>query len=124
MIVKCVQECFDSVRCRHYFPGDQDDIAPMSPVAQHFEGWPPGTEIYCKIRGTKTTPARDGVKVVPGVRPVDPAPAAPPPVTHEDHPCPWCEFKGKNEASLRTHQRSCKSKPVEPGAPPPFGEAE
>lgn len=123
MIVKCIRECFDSFRCRHYFPGDQDDIAPMSPVAQHFEGWPPGTEIYCKIRGNKIAAAYSSTRLVPGVRQVDPAPV-------DDHPCPWCEFKGKNEASLRTHQRSCKSKPAdvppesEPGAPPPSGGGE
>ena len=114
-VVKCVRECFDSALGRHYFPGDTDDLNPMSPVASHFEGWQPGTEIYCKIRGTKESPARNGTRVIPGVRPLDPAPQAPQaPQAPLDLLCPWCkEFEGKNEASLRTHQRSCKAKPVE-----------
>jgi len=105
-VVKCINECVDSTKSRHYYPGDTDDLDPMSPVASHFEGWPPGTEIYCKVRGNKTTPAMGGTRIIPGVARFEPAP--------ESHLCPWCkEFEGKNDASLRTHQRSCKAKPVE-----------
>lgn len=36
-IAKCVEQCWDGVRCRLYYPGDQDDIDPMSPISMYFE---------------------------------------------------------------------------------------
>lgn len=65
MIVKCIRKCWDSNRNRQYFPGDQDEIDPLEPIASNFD-FPPGTEVYFKQRGTKTTPAISTTRIVPG----------------------------------------------------------
>lgn len=64
--VKCIKRCWDSKRRRRYYPGDMDKIDPTEPVAMYFEGFPAGTEVYTKVRGTKVAPASDGTKVIPG----------------------------------------------------------
>lgn len=60
MIVKCTERFWDGERCISYYPGDQDDIDPLSPAAKYFEGWPPGTVVYTKSKGI------EGTRVVPG----------------------------------------------------------
>lgn len=65
MLVRCNTKCWDSKRNRRYHPGDQDDIEPLEPVAMYFD-FPPGTEVYDKKRGNKTTPAKDTTRIVPG----------------------------------------------------------
>ena len=50
MIVKCNTRCWDAKTCKRYYPGDQDNIDPLDPIAAYFD-FPPGTEVYCKIRG-------------------------------------------------------------------------
>lgn len=37
MIAKCIRRCWDGKIARRYYPGDQDDIAPDSPIAKYFE---------------------------------------------------------------------------------------
>lgn len=65
MIVKCIKECWDSKRNRHYYMGDQDDIDPKEPIAMYFS-FPAGTEVYFKKPGSKTEPAKETVRIVPG----------------------------------------------------------
>ena len=54
-IVRCIQPCWDSNKTRFYYPGDQDEIDPLNPVAKYFEGWPPGTEVSIKAKGKSGT---------------------------------------------------------------------
>ena len=63
MIVKCAERFFSNSRKRLYYPGDQDDIDPLEPIAKYFEGWPPGTEVYTKSKGV------EGTKIIPGDEP-------------------------------------------------------
>lgn len=63
MLVTCEERVWDGKRCRIYNIGDQADIDPLSPLAKYFEGWPPGTEVYTKIKGV------EGMRVVPGLIP-------------------------------------------------------
>jgi hypothetical protein len=65
MIVRCTRKCWDSTKCRHYYPGDQDEIDPLAPIAMYFD-FPPGTEVYHKLRGNKTTGAKETTRIVPG----------------------------------------------------------
>ena len=65
MIVTCNARCWDSGRNRKYYPGDQDDIDPLEPIALYFN-FPPGTEVYFKQRGNKTTPVKETTRIVPG----------------------------------------------------------
>jgi len=37
VIVKCIRRCWDGKKARRYYPGDQDDIDPASPIAKYFE---------------------------------------------------------------------------------------
>jgi hypothetical protein len=37
MIAKCIRRCWDGKRARRYFPGDQDDIDLLNPVAKYFD---------------------------------------------------------------------------------------
>ena len=60
MLVTCEERVWDGKRCRIYNIGDQADIDPLSPLAKYFEGWPPGTEVYTKIKGV------EGTRMVPG----------------------------------------------------------
>jgi len=59
-VVRCIERCWDSKKCRLYYPGDQDEVNPMDPIAKYFEGWPPGTEVYTKSKGIS------GTRIVPG----------------------------------------------------------
>lgn len=52
MIAVCHTRCFDSVKCTRYYPGDQDDVDPLSPIALYFD-FPEGTEVYHKIKAAK-----------------------------------------------------------------------
>ena len=63
MVVTCNRRCWDSTRNRRYHPGDQDDIDPLEPIAGCFD-FPPGTEVYWKKPGTKTTPAESTTRIV------------------------------------------------------------
>jgi hypothetical protein len=77
MKVRCIKECWDSKRNRHYYPGDQDDIDPLEPIAQKFD-FPPGTTVYYKQPGSKTEPARSTTRIVSGavLKPPEPPKAA------------------------------------------------
>lgn len=55
MRAKCIQDCFDSVKCWSYKvdggtdrDGFYDDIDPLSPIATYFE-FPAGTKKYHKV---------------------------------------------------------------------------
>lgn len=37
MIAKCTRRCWDGKKARRYYPGDQDDIDPKSPIAKFFD---------------------------------------------------------------------------------------
>jgi hypothetical protein len=113
-VVRCVQECWDSKRNRHYVRGDQDSIDPLEPVAKYFEGWAPGTEVYCKIPGTKTTPAMSSTRIIPGMK------AEPKPETENeksevetadelDVVCGYCNQTFKSKAGRMAHQRFCEA---------------
>ncbi len=47
MIATCHTRCWDAGKARRYYPGDQDDINPLDPIAKYFT-FPPGTEKYSK----------------------------------------------------------------------------
>ena len=64
-VVRCVQPCWDSNKTRFYYPGDQDEIDPLNPVAKYFEGWPPGTEVFTKAKG------QSGTEVIKGMAPAE-----------------------------------------------------
>ena len=66
MIAKCLRKCWDSGRSRQYYPGDQDDINPLEPIAMYFE-FPPGTEVYHKESGTKNKAAKSTTRIIPGL---------------------------------------------------------
>jgi hypothetical protein len=66
MIVKCNRGCWDSKRSRRYYPGDQDDIDPLEPVAMYFD-FPPGTEVYFKPKAPKRKSAVATTRIVPGL---------------------------------------------------------
>ena len=63
MLVTCEERVWDGKSCRIYNIGDQADIDPLSPLAKYFGGWPPGTEVYTKIKGVEST------MVIPGQKP-------------------------------------------------------
>ena len=87
MIVKCIRECWESKRNRHYYMGDQDDIDPLEPIAANF-AFPAGTEVYYKKPGNKKEPAKSTTRIVPGA--VAKKPEEPPkeetPETPEERP--------------------------------------
>jgi hypothetical protein len=61
MIVKCNTRCWDSKRCILYYPGDQNDIDPLEPVAKYFD-FPAGTVVYDKKNGVEGTRISTGPK--------------------------------------------------------------
>ena len=107
--VKCIRRCFDNTLARRYWPGDMAKIDPISPLAQYFEGFPPGVEVYHKVRGSKTEPVKETVKVIPGAAAVAPlAPEPPAPVAAPaGEVCPDC---GKGPfKNLGAHQQHCEA---------------
>ena len=66
MIVKCNRKCWDSKRSRQYYPGDQDDIDPLEPIAMYFD-FPPGTEVYYKPKAGSKKPVAATTRIVPGL---------------------------------------------------------
>ena len=64
MVVTCKRQCFDGQRCIRYYPGDQDDIDPLSPIAMYFS-FPSGTRVYCKKRGVEGTEISIGQDKIP-----------------------------------------------------------
>lgn len=37
IVAKCTEECWDSKKCKHYYPGDQDEIDTEAEIAMHFQ---------------------------------------------------------------------------------------
>jgi hypothetical protein len=58
--VTCSDKFWDSRSGRLYYPGNREMVDPLSPMANKFEGWPPGTVVYAKVKGV------NGTRVVPG----------------------------------------------------------
>ncbi len=96
MIVRCNTRCWDAGRCRRYYPGDQDDIDPLEPIAAYFD-FPAGTEVYHKIKGTKKTPVKETTRIVPGAKPPE-----------EKNVCPKCNKNFDTPMKLRGHNMTCK----------------
>jgi hypothetical protein len=118
MIVRCIKDCWDSKRNRRYYAGDQDDVDPLEPLAMYFD-FPPGTEVYCKIRGTKTTPARSATRIIPGgdvkhvydEKPKNPvSEAIPVEKDSEKITCDICGTYTGTELQVRTHKYHCAKK--------------
>ena len=69
--VRCTRTgVFDNKTARYYRRGDTDFIEPLDPVAQYFEGWIPGTEVYHKTKGTKDEDPIQTTRIVPGAIPL------------------------------------------------------
>lgn len=49
--VVCNRPCWDSSTATYYTFGNVALIDPKTPIAQHFDGWAPGTIVYHKERG-------------------------------------------------------------------------
>jgi hypothetical protein len=118
MIVKCNRKCFDSVKCRHYYPGDQDDINPLDPIAGHFD-FPPGTEVYFKQRGTKTTPAISTTRIIPGLvedeKKKNPVVGETVKTDSEKVTCDICGIYTGTEGQVRAHKYHCAKKQANAG---------
>ena len=98
MEVKCVKRCFDSNKCRRYWPGDVDDIDPSDPIAMYFTGWPQGTEVY-KKPAAQVAPAAPAAQVAP--------------VANADgmFECDICGALWPTAMAASTHRRHCAKKP-------------
>ena len=103
MIVRCNMECYDSKRSRKYYRGDQDDVDPLEPLAMYFD-FPPGTTVYCKIKGTKDTPARSSTRVVPGLV------AKEPEKVEEKTICDICNLYEGTKTQMHMHKIHCAKK--------------
>ena len=66
MVAICARKCWDSKRSRQYYPGDQDDIDPLEPVAMYFT-FPPGTVVYDKPKANRRKAVVATTRVVPGM---------------------------------------------------------
>ena len=119
MEVKCVKRCFDSNKCRRYWPGDVDDIDPSDPIAMYFTGWPQGTEVY-KKPAAQVAPAAPAAQVAPAAPAVPEAPVAPAapeapyvPVANADgvFECDICGALWPTAMAASTHRRHCAKKP-------------
>lgn len=66
MVVICARKCWDSKRSCQYYPGDQDDIDPLEPIAMYFT-FPPGTVVYDKPKANRRKAVTAGTRVVPGM---------------------------------------------------------
>ena len=60
-VVTCQERFMNGKTARTYYPGDRDEIDPLSPEAKYFDGWPPGTEVYTKSKG------KAGTRIIPGL---------------------------------------------------------
>jgi len=97
-VVKCIQRCYDGKRMRRYYPGDTDNIDPLEPVAQYFEGFAPGTVVYSKIRGSKVKVIVETTKTIPG--------GVAPKEEPEETLCPDC---GKGPfKNMGAHKQHCR----------------
>lgn len=73
MIAKCHTRCFDNVKGRLYYPGDQDDIDPKSGLAKHFtfpEIVEKSTVEVPPVEATVEIPVESTVEVPPVEKPV------------------------------------------------------
>ncbi len=114
--VKCRTRCYDSNRPRRYWPGDTDSIESESPIAGNFEGWPPGTKVYRKIRGSKKTAIKETFRVIPGAVPAVNPPTEPAvnPPTEPVVPALRCDLCGKDgwktPTALASHRYHCEKR--------------
>lgn len=79
----------------YYHNGDEDWIDPLDPIAQYFDGWTPGTEVYLKTRGDKNNDPVVGTRIVPGT----------PPLTEEEEAAAKVERDEKQLAKLAQEKR-------------------
>ena len=107
--VRCTKTgVFDNKTARYYRRGDTDFIEPLDPVAQYFEGWAPGTEVYHKTRGTKDKDPVIGTRIVPGK----------PPLTEEEQATAQSERDERELNRLLTEKREREAQGFDEAADP------